>query len=156
MPVSDDDEPLNRIGQKYHEMRDDFLTGNSIGPTQFYNRFHNPEDKDAQIVALRDLHRQMDLAVLASYCWQDLDLAHDFHEMPYLPANDRCRFTLSEHARLAVLRRLSELNHERYSEEVEAGLHKVAKKAASGRKRTNRDIGDLFNPGTAETEAVDD
>ena len=156
MPVLDNDEPLNRIGQKYHEMRDGFLTENSIGPTQFYNRFHNPEDKDAQIVDLRDLHRQMDLAVLASYGWQDLDLAHGFHEMPYLPVNDRCRFTLSEHARLAVLRRLSELNHERYSEEMEAGLHKIARKAASGRKRTNRDIGDLFNPGTAEKEAIDD
>ena len=156
MPGSGNDEPLNLIGQKYHKMRDSFLTENGIGPTQFYNRFHNPEDKDAQIVALRDLHRQMDLAVLASYGWQDLDLAHDFHEMPYLPVNDRCRFTLSEHARLAVLRRLSELNHERYSEEVEAGLHKIAKKAASGRKRTSRDVGDLFNADTADTETVDD
>ena len=156
MPGSGNEESLNLTGQKYHEMRDDFLTENSIVPTQFYNRFHNPEDKDAQIVALRDLHRQMDLAVLASYGWQDLDLAHDFHEMPYLPVNDRCRFTLSEHARLAVLRRLSELNHERYGEEVEAGLHKIVKKPVSGRKRTNRDVGDLFSADIAETETVDD
>lgn len=156
MPGSGNDEPLNLIGQKYHEMRDDFLTENGIGLTQFYNRFHNPEDKDDQIVTLRDLHRQMDLAVLASYGWQDLDLVHDFHEVPYLPVNDRCRFTLSEHARLAVLRRLSELNHERYNEEVEAGLHKIAKKTASGRKRTPRDIGNLFNADTGETETVDE
>lgn len=156
MPGSDNAELLNRIGQEYHEMRDDVFTKNSIGPTQFYNRFHNREEKDAQIAALRDLHRQMDLAVLASYGWQDLDLAHDFHEMPYLPVNDRCRFTVSEHARRAVLRRLSELNHERYSEEVEAGLEKIAKKAASGRKRANRYVGDLFNADTAETETIND
>lgn len=156
MPGSVNDELLDVIGQKYHEMREDFLTENSIGLTQFYNRFHNPEEKDTKLVSLRDLHRQMDLAVLASYGWQDLDLAHDFHEMPYLPVNDRCRFTLSEHARLAVLRRLSELNHERYGEEVEAGLHKIAKKAASGRKRTNRDVGDLFSANIAKTETLDD
>ena len=96
----------------------------------------------------------MDVAVLETYGWTDLNPDHGFHEVPYLPMNDRRRFTLSEHARLAILRRLSELNHERYSEEVKAGVHKIASKSASGRKRTNRGVGDLFNADAAETEAV--
>ncbi|MGC8732381.1 MAG: hypothetical protein ACP5RC_09000, partial [Halothiobacillaceae bacterium] len=48
---------------------------------------------------------------------------HAFHEVPYLPENDRVRFTISEVARIKVLRRLSELNRQSYEEEVARGLH---------------------------------
>jgi hypothetical protein len=47
----------------------------------------------------------------------------DFHEVPYLPENDRIRFTVSEEARRKMLDRLSQLNRERYEEEVAQGLH---------------------------------
>ena len=40
--------------------------------------------------------------------------------MPYLPENDRIRFTISEPARLEVLRRLSRLNRERCQAEQDA------------------------------------
>jgi hypothetical protein len=39
-----------------------------------------------------------------------------------LPESDRVRFTISEAARVEVLRRLSELNHQLYEEEVARGL----------------------------------
>jgi hypothetical protein len=56
------------------------------------------------------------------------------------------RFTLSETARVEVLRRLSELNRQRYQEEVAAGLHgntvysgapKAAKRQAAPSKVTS-------------------
>jgi len=65
----------------------------------------------------------MDRAVSSAYGWDDLDLSHDFHELPFLPENDRVRFTISEPVRVEVLRRLSELNRQRYEEEVAQGLH---------------------------------
>ena len=68
----------------------------------------------------------MDVAVAHAYGWDDLDLGHGFHEVPYLPESDRVRFTIAETARVEVLRRLSELNRQRYEEEVARGLHSDA------------------------------
>ena len=41
--------------------------------------------------------------------------------------NDNIRFTISESARIEVLKRLAKLNKERWEEEA-AGLHKKGKK----------------------------
>lgn len=62
---------------------------------------------------LRELHKQMDEAVLEAYGWHidtdkwgpAIDLAHDFYEVDYLPENDRIRFTISPEARKEVLKR---------------------------------------------------
>ncbi len=59
--------------------------------------------------------------------------------MPYLPENDRVRFTISEAARIEVLRRLSELNRQHYEEEVAQGLHgRKANGTATRKPRTQR------------------
>jgi hypothetical protein len=97
-----------------------------IGLTQLYNRFHDAGDRDPRIQELRTLHLAMDIAVADAYGWGDLDLSHDFHEVSYLPANDRVRFTISETVRVALLRRLSELNHQRYEEEQASGSNEGA------------------------------
>jgi hypothetical protein len=93
-----------------------------VGLTDFYNRLHDPADRDPRIEVLRELHCEIDLVVARAYDWDDLDLGHGFHEVPYLPENDRVRFTISEPARIEVLRRLAELNRARYQEEVAQGL----------------------------------
>jgi hypothetical protein len=105
-----------------------------IGLTALYNRFHTPADREPDIDRLRDLQVQIDQAVARAYGWDDLDLGHDFHEVPYLPENDRVRFTVSEEARIEILDRLSQLNRERYEEEVAEGLH-GKKKGAKGRPK---------------------
>lgn len=70
------------------------------------------------ILHLRRLQKQMDQAVLAAYGWDDLDLAHDFYEVDYLPENDRTRYTISPQARKEVLQRLLRLNHEIHHQET--------------------------------------
>lgn len=127
---------LEEIGRLYVNLRDDIRMNDSIGLTDIYNQFHAPDNNHRRIVELRDLHRQMDLAVMRAYGWEDVELGHDFHEVPYLPENDRTRFTLSERARLEVLRRLAELNRERCAEEIAAGLH--AGKSSRGTSRNTR------------------
>lgn len=114
---------LRRLGERYHTLRSEIMRDEWIGLTKLYNRFHDPDDRDPRIQELRDLHRQIDEAVAEAYGWDDLDLDHDFHEVAHLPENDRVRFTISEGARLEVLRRLARLNRERYEEEVRLGLH---------------------------------
>jgi hypothetical protein len=96
------------------------------------------------IIELRDLQKRMDLAVLEAYGWNQDDakwgkaiqLRHDFYEVDYLPENDRIRYTIHPEARKEILKRLLQLNHERYAEEVAAGLHdkKGAKKETKATK----------------------
>ncbi len=154
--INSDYSDVNSMGEQYHKLRRDILISRQIGITAFYNILHNPNERDQEIGNFRNLCIEMDVAVAAAYGWSDLDLEHGFHEVPYLPENDRVRFTISEAARAEVLRRSSDLNRQRYAQEKEAGSHKAEKKSASGRKRTSRDVGDLFNPGAVETETVDD
>ncbi|WP_131111566.1 Eco57I restriction-modification methylase domain-containing protein [Sulfuricystis thermophila] len=114
---------IESLGERYHAHRESLMQEEWIGLTQLYNRFHDPLDSSTRIDSMRAMHREIDLAVARAYGWDDLDLEHGFHEVPYLPENDRVRFTISERARLEVLRRLSELNRQRYEEEVARGLH---------------------------------
>ena len=65
----------------------------------------------------------MDETVLNAYGWTDINLAHDFYEVDYLPKNDCVRYTISPDARKEVLKRLLKLNHEIHEQEVKAGLH---------------------------------
>jgi len=107
------------------------------GLTTFYNALHAPSERSLELQRLRDAQVNIDRSVAAAYGWSDLPLDHDFHEVDYLPANDRVRFTISERARREVLRRLAELNRERYEEERKQGLHDgktTARKPVASRK----------------------
>lgn len=142
---------LQTIGENYDAARSKLLSSLTIGPTQLYNKFHSPDANDEQLIALRELHRLMDESVADAYGWGDLDLQHDFHEVSYLPENDRIRYTISEAARLDVLRRLSILNRQCHEEESnQISAEGVKNKAVSKRGRRSNskarqvDIGDLF------------
>lgn len=124
---------LAEIGKAYSDLRSAMLREREIGLTKLYNSFHASRDTDPALRQLRELHREIDLAVAGAYGWDDLDLEHGFHEVPYLPENDRIRFTISETARVEVLWRLSELNRQRYEEEVAQEPHTDAKPRASSR-----------------------
>ena len=91
------------------------------------------------ILHLRELHKQMDETVLKAYGWEDIDLAHNFYEVDYLPENDRVRYTISPDARKEVLKRLLKLNYEIHEQEVKAGLHakgKTKKKKSKNKQKS--------------------
>ena len=113
---------LEILGEEYHALRSAMMQEYTIGLTKLYNAFHNPKETREEFKTLRELHKDIDEAVKVAYGWHDLDLAHNFYEVPYLPVNDRVRYTISEKARLEILRRLYTLNTERYEAEVKAGL----------------------------------
>lgn len=123
------------------------MSAKSIGLTDFYNLHHDQANTDPAIVMLRERHRQLDLAVRDAYGWTDLDLGHGFHAVPYLAENDRIRFTISEPARLEVLRRLSRLNRERWQAEQEAaGATSGASAAATAQDASPRPRLQLVSP----------
>lgn len=122
---------LEDIGNRYDRHRQSVMQTRLEGLTKTYNRFHNPTETAEDIAELRRLHVEMDNAVVAAYGWEDLPLDHGFHD-----TKQGLRYTISETARREVLDRLLELNHQRYAEEVAAGLHdKKAAKLTTGKKR---------------------
>lgn len=148
----------------YCKFRGSLQVNIKLGLTELYNLFHsnaitaqgvNENDKQVAsqqkhlektvntisfdeaifgILKLRELHVQMDEAVLDAYGWNDIALRHDFYEVDYLPENDRVRFTIHPDARKEVLKRLLELNHKIHEEEVKAGLWEKKKTVS---KKTN-------------------
>jgi len=116
-PQCFDKTPLAEIGEEYHSMRSRIMREDDIGLTRLYARLHDPDDMDSRLLSLRELHSQIDVAVAGVYGWDDLDLEHGFHQVNYLPENDRTRYSVSEKARLEILRRLSSLNKRRHEAE---------------------------------------
>jgi hypothetical protein len=131
---------LEHIGETYHEFRRQIMLNIQLGLTKTYNLFHTKDltvedvikagkqEKEtcekayADILKLRQLHKQMDETVLKAYGWQDINLAHDFYEVDYLPENDRVRYTIAPDARKEILTRLLKLNHEIHEQELKPEL----------------------------------
>ncbi|GAB5519470.1 MAG: hypothetical protein RhofKO_17210 [Rhodothermales bacterium] len=130
---------LAQAGRSYEAMRGLVMVSTSSGMTDLYNRLHDPTETDRRFKELRDLHRGLDITVANAFGWDDLDLGHGFHEAPYLPENDRVRFTISEPARVEVLSRIAELNRERHEEEVAQGLQRKARGKKGSRKASKKD-----------------
>lgn len=114
---------LDSSGQEFYKLREKISLSRNIGYTTLYNQFHDQDIQDSDIRNLREKQVKLDATVNRAFGWEDLDLGHGFHEVQYLPENDRVRFTISETARVEVLQRLSELNRQRYEEEVARGMH---------------------------------
>jgi hypothetical protein len=133
---------MNQIGKDYDVHRSELMLTIQLGLTKTYNLFHTKdlsiqeiqkackqelaicEKSIDNLVKLRGLQKKMDEAVLEAYGWSDIQLRHDFYEVDYLPENDRVRYTIHPDARKEVLKRLLELNHQYYEEEIKQGLHK--------------------------------
>ncbi len=142
---------LELLGKDYLNARNEFQEFKGAGLTPVYNSFHNSADSTPKLQLLRDLLVEIDIEVLRCFNFQ-VSITHGYYEVSSLPENDRIRFTISETARVEVLRQLSELNRQRYQEEVEQGLHpdskaRVSPPAKRGR-RTNaapdKPLADLF------------
>ena len=134
-PFPNDEKELYTIAKHYDKLRRSIAITFQEGLTNIYNRFHDSEETAEDIMQLRALHKEMDEAVSRAYGWNDLELAHGFHE-----TKQGVRYTISEPARREVLGRLLKLNHERYAEEEAMGLHEKGKgkgKKSDGKRKGN-------------------
>ena len=118
---------LHEIGLQFSEHRKKAMLSRQEGLTDIYNALHAQTNHAVDVVALREAQKEMDQAVAAAYGWSDLDLGHAFRK-----TKQGERYTLSESARSTLLSRLLALNHHRYEEELQAGLHQ---KNANARSR---------------------
>ncbi|MFL5796560.1 MAG: Eco57I restriction-modification methylase domain-containing protein [Actinomycetota bacterium] len=131
-PQSEPTDEIARAAKVLDEHRRSMMLERSEGVTKIYNRVHNAGEKAADVLHLRSLHVELDHAVAAAYAWGDLALDHDHHGTP-----QGLRYTVGPITRAEILDRLLELNHERYHQELAAGLH-IKKKAGGSRRSKNQ------------------
>ena len=132
---------LEAAGKTYYEFRADLMANkNKEGLTKTYNRFHDPNNHEPDIVKLRELHAAMDRAVLDAYGWDDIStdceflLDYEIDEETWGNKKRPYRYRWHEAVHDEVLARLLDLNQKRYEEEVAAGLHDKKGKKKSTQK----------------------
>ena len=141
---------LQSAGRVYCEYRENLMEQRNDGLTDTYNRFHDPDETSPEIKKLRDLHGEMDRAVLRAYGWDDLaeqatcDFLLDYEEEedddPTAKKSKKkkpWRYRWPDEFRDEVLARLLELNEQRAMEEKLAGktAEAQAKKSAGSNGR---------------------
>ena len=135
------------MGKEYYEFRAALMVENDEGLTKTYNRFHDRDhdanEQDPVVVAgiqkLRELHAEMDRAVLDAYDWTDLQPTCEFlldyeEEENEEPTTGRgrkkpWRYRWPDEFRDEVLARLLELN------KVRAEAEKLSGAAAEGKPK---------------------
>ena len=110
---------MEAVGQDYYQSRAELMLRNNEGMTQTYNRFHDPDERDPDVLRLRELHEQMDRAVLDAYGWTDVPtnceflLDFEIDEEEYRRKKKPWRYRWPDEVRDDVLARLLALNGER-------------------------------------------
>ena len=103
------------------------MVSNDEGLTKTYNRFHDPYEHDPDIERLRELHAEMDRAVLHAYGWDDIPteceflLDYEIDEEEWGNKRKPYRYRWPDEVRDEVLARLIALNGERAAEEQRSG-----------------------------------
>ena len=132
---------LEQAGKTYYEYRAELMVKNNQGLTETYNRFHDPDEYDSDILKLRELHTAMDKAVLDAYGWGDistectflLDYEEEEEEDNPKGRNKKkpWRYRWTEATHDEILAKLLDLNQTRYEAEILGG------KVAEGKKKAN-------------------
>lgn len=132
---------LETAGHDYYQHRADLMVDRGHGLTETYNRFHDPDEDDLDIMKLRDLHAAMDKAVLDAYGWTDLRTRCDFFldydgddEGGPTHRKKPWRYRWPDEVQDQVLARLIKLNTERAADKKRAEtVADAADKASSSR-----------------------
>ena len=98
--------------------------GFAATPTDVLNRVHDEAVDRLSIIALREISRRIDIAVIEAYGWDDLKVTHGFCE-----GRHGIRFSIQPQTRSELLTRLLALNVDVRSSEEAVGLHGKKKTA---------------------------
>ncbi len=115
---------LEAVGEAYHDHRAALMIARNEGMTKTYNRFHDSAECSEDIVRLRELHADMDRAMLRAYGWDDLEQRAEPVFLDEANEDDHTyqgRLFWPSAFRDEVLARLLALNTERAAAERAAG-----------------------------------
>jgi hypothetical protein len=99
---------LAEIGRTLDTERREIMLRRDLGLTKLYNMVNDPDvgdAADADVARMRQIHTELDHAVMDAYRWGSLELNHGFHTYRQMT-----RWTVSPAARVAILDRLLEEN----------------------------------------------
>jgi type I restriction-modification system DNA methylase subunit len=110
-PRPESAEQLAEIGRTLDTERREIMLRRELGLTKLYNLVNDPDTPDSadpDIKRMREIHVELDQAVMGAYGWGDVPLDHGFHTYRQMR-----RWTVSPTARVEILDRLLEENHRR-------------------------------------------
>jgi len=111
-------ELLAEIGQTLDAERRAIMVRRDLGLTRLYNLVNDPESADSadpDVARMREIHVELDQAVMDAYGWREVPLEHGFHTYRQMR-----RWTVSPTARVEILDRLLAENHRRAAAQGEA------------------------------------
>lgn len=107
---------LQVVGRSLDVERGAMMLRRELGLTKLYNLANDPDViTDPDITRLREIHVELDHAVMAAYGWEDVSLDHGFHTY-----RNMLRWTVCPAARVEILDRLLEENHRRAARQGDA------------------------------------
>jgi len=116
---------LEETGKRYYNYRATLMVKCNVGTTKIYNRFHDHNQNNSEIVQLRALHAEIDTAALRAYGWEDLAdraISRFIEQEPDEGKTPKTRFDWPSEFKDEVLTRLLSLNAARAAAERAAGL----------------------------------
>jgi hypothetical protein len=154
-PVGVETNPcLEQAGRDYYEYRAALMVRNNEGLTKTYNRFHDPNERSADILKVRELHAAVHRAVLDAYGWTGLKPTCEFlldyedeeagEEAGGRQRKKPWRYRWLDDFRDEVLARLLELNKQRAEQEQRSGAAADKTKGRRRRKPATQDGPGLF------------
>ncbi len=111
LPRPQSTDELAEAGRILDAERRKIMIRRGFGLTKLYNMVNDRDLADAadsDVAHLRQIHLDLDRAVMAAYGWDDVPLDHGFHTYRQME-----RWTVSATARVEILDRLLEENHRR-------------------------------------------
>jgi len=106
---------LADVGRRLDIERREIMLRRELGLTKLYNLVNDPDYTDDDIKRMRQIHVELDKAVLDAYGWGDVPLDHGFHTYRQMR-----RWTVSPAARVEILDRLLDENLRRAAAQGEA------------------------------------
>ncbi|MGV9369804.1 Eco57I restriction-modification methylase domain-containing protein [Micromonospora tulbaghiae] len=117
-PRPEQNDRLDEIGGRLDVVRRGIQARRKLGLTDLYNLVNDPDtpdSTDSDVARLREIHVELDNAVMEAYGWGNVALDHGFHTWRQMT-----RWTVSPEARVEILDRLLLENHRRASSQSES------------------------------------
>jgi hypothetical protein len=131
----------------FNKLSVQYSAENGCGLTDVMNAVHTPSNTDVTVVDLRSLLATIDGQVAAAYGWADIAISYDFRKFSGGSVNDPWRWALSEEVTVELMRRLTELNRQRFEELslAKATAPSPAKRGRRSKVASLMPLNDLFS-----------
>lgn len=123
---------------RFNDIAVTWSADHECGLTDLMNAVHSRENYDPRIIELRALLETIDKHVATAFGWTDLDVCYDFHELNATSGSAQWRYSISEHTREELLRRLVALNKAKHEEDLETAIAVGKSGRGKGRGRRSR------------------